>query len=331
MISPLAAGISWPESQRFLTPSQLGALTRRCTTGFARLCRNMRIDDDLTPYLERLYLPLGAWLARRRTAQAEGLVVGVCGSQGSGKSTMSRLLEFTLREGLELPTARLSIDDIYLTREDRETLASRVHPLFRTRGVPGTHDIELGLRTLRRLRSQPAGGSTSIPSFDKATDTRRARAEWPRHEGRAEVILFEGWCVGACDQEPGSLLEPVNDLERREDPERTWRTRVNDALAGEYRALFDLLDVLILLEVDSMDRVFEWRRLQERKLAEQLRDEGIDPAGLSVMSGPQIDRFVMHYERLTRHILKEMPSRADIVLSIDDRHQISGVRINRPI
>jgi len=44
-----------------------------------------------------------------------------------------------------------------------------------------------------------------------------------------------------------------------------------------------------------------------------------------------VDRFVMHYERLTRHILAEMPGRADIVLDLDESHSAARVHINKPI
>jgi D-glycerate 3-kinase len=36
-----------------------------------------------------------------------------------------------------------------------------------------------------------------------------------------------------------------------------------------------------------------------------------------VMSDVQLHRFVAHYERLTRHILQEMPQRAHLVAPLD--------------
>jgi D-glycerate 3-kinase len=34
------------------------------------------------------------------------------------------------------------------------------------------------------------------------------------------------------------------------------------------------------------------------------------------MDEPALDRFLMHYERLTRWTLEEMPARADVVIEI---------------
>ena len=37
-------------------------------------------------------------------------------------------------------------------------------------------------------------------------------------------------------------------------------------------------------------------------------------------------RFIMHYERLTRWILQEMPARADIVVRLGPDHEVLGIR-----
>ena len=186
-----------------------------------------------------------------------------------------------------------------------------------TRGVPFTHDVELGIETIDRLRVQGVGQSTLIPSFDKAIDTRMPRTQWPVCEGPIDIVVFEGWCVGAKPQTEEQLKTPINALERDEDRHQIWRRRSNDALEQDYQALFERFEVLLLLKVDSMQRVFEWRRLQEHKLAEKARESGKDLSTLSVMSDAEVDRFIMHYERITRHLLKEMPERADIVLSLE--------------
>jgi D-glycerate 3-kinase len=170
-----------------------------------------------------------------------------------------------------------------------------------------------------------------IPAFDKATDDRRLREKWPIVSGPVDTIIFEGWCVGALPQPEESLLKPVNDLESSEDPAGTWRAAVNQALAGEYQKLFSLIDVLLLLKVDRMERIFAWRHLQELKLARKAAEAEIAASDLRIMSPVQINRFVMHYERLTRHILTEMPQRADIVLSLDETHNPATVQINKPL
>ena len=203
-----------------------------------------------------------------------------------------------------------------------------MHPLFATRGVPGTHDVALGLDIIGRLTALVEGESVSLPVFDKAIDTRLARDRWRCQRGSVATVLFEGWCVGAVPENEAALVDPVNVLEREEDRDGVWRRTVNEHLRGDYQRLFALMDVLILLRVEGMNRVFEWRRLQEHKLAAAA---AADAADTRIMTDGQVDRFIMHYERLTRHILSEMPDRADIVFDLDESHSAARVHINNPI
>lgn len=317
----------WPPEQRFIDDARLAALAARCRPAFLADCEAMRIDNDLSPLLETLYLPLAAWLRAGRGADDGTRIVGVCGAQGSGKSTFCRLLGTVLAEAFDETPVALSIDDIYETHERRVELAAEVHPLFATRGVPGTHDVALGLDTINRLASLTAGGAVALPVFDKATDTRLGPDRWPTHRGPVSTLLFEGWCVGAVPESEAALREAINDLEREEDRDGLWRRTVNAHLRDDYQALFGLIDVMILLRVEGMHRVFEWRRLQEHKLV-AAGDPGEETR---IMSDAEVDRFVMHYERLTRHILAEMPGRADIVLDLDESHSAARVHINKPI
>jgi D-glycerate 3-kinase len=254
---------------------------------------------------------------------SETLVVGVNGAQGSGKSTLCDFLALVLEEGYGCRVAGFSIDDLYKTRAERERLAREVHPLLATRGVPGTHDVGLGLATLAALKASGPGDTTALPAFDKARDDRRPEAEWPKFRGRPDVIVFEGWCVGTVPQSPDALPEPVNELERDEDADGTWRRHVDRQLQGDYARLFAELDLLVMLEVPGMASVFEWRSLQEEKLAVTLppgeRHRLMDAAG--------IRRFVMHYERLTRHNLETLPGRANLSLRLDAGHSFVEVRL----
>ena len=320
--------MNWPSLQLFLTRERLAALAERCRPAFVAECRAMRIDEDLSPLLESLYLPLAAWLRARRGDDGRAQVVGVCGAQGSGKSTLCRLLGTVLETAFGEPAVALSIDDIYETRERREELAAEVHPLFATRGVPGTHDVALGIDIIGRLISLGEDQAVSLPVFDKATDTRLAPDRWHCQRGPVASVLFEGWCVGAVPENEAALTAPINILEREEDRDGVWRRTVNESLRGDYQRLFALIDVLILLRVDGMHRVFEWRRLQEHKLAAETSAKASDTR---IMTDEQVDRFIMHYERLTRHILSEMPDRANIVFDLDESHSAARVHINNPI
>jgi D-glycerate 3-kinase len=272
---------------------------------------------DPSSTLSTAYAPVIAHIAARGRAHDRPLLVGLCGPQGSGKSTLSSAWHRALTQR-DIATAVLSLDDVYLTREEREALSRRVHSLFLTRGVPGTHDVPLALRTIDALAGE---GKVLLPSFDKALDDRKPLNEWPRASAPVQVILFEGWCVGAIPQPEEALAEPINELERNEDAGGTWRRAVNRALASEYRALFGKLDLLVLLQAPSFDVVYGWRRQQEQAL----RNERGNAA--RVMSDAELARFIQHYERLTRHILDEMPTRADIVVALDALRNVLQVSI----
>ena len=150
-----------------------------------------------------------------------------------------------------------------------------------------------------------SGKPVDLPRFDKAADDRAAER---RHfEGPADVVLFEGWCVGAAPQAAAALRSAVNALERDEDPDGFWRREVNRRLATDYAELFARIDLLVMLKAPDFAAVRANRRLQENKLG----------AGPAVMDAAALDRFLAHYQRLTEHMFAEMPGRADIVYEID--------------
>ncbi len=273
------------------------------------------LPADFRLLIERVHAPLAGRIAAAARAQGSCLTVGLCGAQGSGKSTMAAVLCALLANAGVAATA-LSLDDFYLPRAARLELAGRVHPLLQTRGVPGTHEVSLALQVHAALREP---GMIALPAFDKAQDDRRPREQWPEVRGPAQVILLEGWCVGAVAQAPGELVTPVNALEEEDDAQGLWRRYVNDALAGEYRSWFAQIDFLILLRAPGFEVVHRWRLEQEHKLGERLRSEGGDSS--RVMDDRSIARFISHYERLTRHIHAEMPARADVVFELDEQRR----------
>lgn len=239
------------------------------------------------------------------------LVVGISGAQGSGKSTLAaHLAEQLGQRGIR--TAAFSLDDLYLTRAERQHLGRDVHPLCVTRGVPGTHDVGLGLATLAAL---DRGEAVALPRFDKATDDRAPRSAWPCAPARTEVVLFDGWCVGARPQP--DVGHPINTLEAQEDADGHWRAYSNAALGRDYQDLFARIDLLILLAAPGWEAVAGWREQQEAEL--RLR------GGPSVMSPAEVARFIQHYERLTRWILEEMPHRADLTLQLGPNREVLGL------
>jgi D-glycerate 3-kinase len=248
--------------------------------------------------------PLAARAARLRQARRRTVLLGLCGAQGSGKSTIAAAV-VRLLEDRGLTAVTVSLDDLYLPRSARERLAQEVHPLLITRGPPGTHDPALGRAIQDQLRSP---GRIALPQFDKARDDRAPRNRWRTVATPVDVVLFEGWCVGARAQGLAALAQPVNALEAEEDADGRWRAYVNAQLDGPYQELFSRLHELILLQAPSFEAVLGWRQEQERKL--------IARTGAG-MSDAEVARFVAHYERLTRWIMAEMPERARVVFALD--------------
>ena len=274
----------------------------------------------ITRQLAALYQPIVEAIVHRQVGGPPGFVVGLCGPQGAGKTTGAAVLQGLLK-AMGLRTAILSLDDLYLGRDERLALASQVHPLLATRGPPGTHETALGLALIEGLG---APGRTRMPEFDKATDDRRPDASWPSLEGPFEVILFEGWCVGARPQAPSALVAPINALEETEDAAGVWRTYVNRALGGDYQGLFSHIDFQILLVPPSFEVVAGWRIEQERDLR---RRRAGDPSAARLLTDAQVRRFVQFYERITRHILIEMPDRADVLIRLDESRNATIERL----
>ncbi len=284
-----------------------------------------RLPADYAGTAQECAGPLAERIRRLRTATGRPIIVGISGAQGSGKTTFARFLSKWLGRRMQLSAVCIPLDDVYLTKARRRRLSRRAHPLLATRGVPGTHDVPLARRVLDALTHPGAARKVAVPVFDKATDDRAPEQDWRRVDAPADVVLFEGWCLGARPQAPESLSDPVNELEASEDGNGAWRTGVNDRLRTDYAELFARLDLLIMLRVPSFERVLEWRSLQEDKLRERFRDGPRGDAKPPGMSDAELARFVQHYERLTRHMLKTMPDYADAVIDIDEKHRMTGL------
>jgi D-glycerate 3-kinase len=259
-----------------------------------------------------LYQQILAGLARSIVeSNPRGRVISVSGSQGSGKSTLSAYLVDLLHERYGVTSALLSLDDFYLTRQQRAELAENVHPLLRTRGVPGTHAAALMQQSVSELRS---GGTALVPRFDKSSDDRFPE---PEPVGPVDLVVCEGWCWGAAPQPAAALDNPLNALEREQDPDGAWRRYVNTQLDG-YQSLF-ATDAHIHLQVPSMDVVYAWRWQQEQDLQKT-------GTGSRIMSESEVRAFIAYYERLTRWMLETMPARADVLITLGEDHGIRQVR-----
>ena len=252
--------------------------------------------------------------------------MAINGAQGTGKSTLSRFLSDFFRVSAGLNACVLSLDDLYLSRADRLALGEQVHPLFATRGVPGTHDTDLGMDLIKAFISG-SEGVVRTPRFRKELDDRVEASEWYSVDLPVDIVLFEGWCVSCRAESGDSLSEAINEFEAESDSEGVWRGYVNACLEGVYRDLYALVDHTIMLRVPSFDCILQWRMEQEDKL--RLQCESLaDGAKHHFMSEAELRHFIAHFERLTRWMLKDMPSFADILLDFNADRSFRGLKIN---
>ena len=290
------------------------------------LCRAEELPAGYAASVHDYIAPLAGRIRDLQAAAGRPVIIGIAGAQGSGKSTFALFLANWLTRELGLSSVRLALDDLYFGQAIRATLAASVHPLLATRGVPGTHDVELGRRILDQLTDTTHEDSITLPVFNKASDDRVPEANCPRVATPVDVVLFEGWCVGATPQEPQALTAPVNALEANADLNGAWRRFVNERLGSDYARLFARLDALVMLRVPRFEKVFEWRLEQEHKLRARLREQAPLAAEPGGQTDEQLAVFIMHYERLTRHMLETMPESADTIIDIDDEHRMVAVK-----
>ncbi len=250
------------------------------------------------------------------TSPGDPLIVGLCGTQASGKSTAcEQLAEHFGAAGLNVGT--LSLDDLYMGRTARAELAKSVHPLFATRGPPGTHDVDIGIATLDVIKR---GVPVMLPRFDKRADEPLSSRDWPLLPANCDVLLFEGWCVGVRPVPDMLLAQPINALEADDDADGIWRQYWNAHLAGPTAQLFAQIDRLIYLRPPSFETVYGWRCEQEHRYI------STDQPGTAAaaMTDEEVARFIAHYERLTCWAMDDMPRRADVTIQLDkDRNVVS--------
>ncbi len=270
--------------------------------------------------LTKFYMPISKMIYNKYRINKNTKIIGLSGGQGSGKSTISKILKILLKERYNLETVIFSIDDFYKTLKERKKMSKEIDKLFITRGVPGTHDTKFLFNCLKILKRQKFK-DLLIPKFDKSIDDRCKQKKWNKIKKKPDIVIFEGWCVGAKADANNSLIRPINDLERNRDKSLIWRRKVNYELQNDYKSIFRLIDVLIFLKVPSFKFVYKWRLLQEKKLKKFSK-------GKKTMNKMQIKNFIMFYERITKNMLKNLPSSSDIMVTLDKKHCLKSIKFN---
>ena len=271
-------------------------------------------EDMLKAYL----IPICFWISKK-VINKKTLFVGLAGGQGSGKTTISSIIKIILEKYFKLNVFKISIDDFYKTRKDRANLSKKVHPMLMTRGVPGTHDVKMMLDFFKSIKCKNFK-QIKLPNFNKAIDDRFPQKYWYKIKQRPDVIIFEGWCVGARPELNKTLKKPINSLEKINDPKSVWRNYVNQQLKTRYKALYSQLNCLIYLKAENFDLLQKWRIKQEHKLRLKTKKK----SSHKIMNKEDIINFMQTYQRITQNMFKKMPKYASIILNLNSNHQIKS-------
>ena len=268
--------------------------------------------------LKKNYIPISFWIEKKYKEKGKTLFLGLSGGQGSGKTTITGILKIILNKFFKRNVRVASIDHFYKTLNERNIMSKQIHPLFKTRGVPGTHDIRLVKFFFNNMRKNKFK-EFKIPKFDKSTDDRMKNKYWSKISKKPEIVILEGWCVGAKPQSNSLIKKPINNLEKKEDRRLIWRKQVNEKLKKEYKKVFSMIDHLIFLKVPSFDMVFKWRLLQETKLKKRSH------LNKKIMTYNQIKRFIMFYQRITLQMLKDLSKSASVVMLLKKNHEVKKI------
>ena len=268
--------------------------------------------------LKKNYIPMAFWIEKQYRKKNKTLFLGLSGGQGSGKTTVAGILKIILKNFFEREIYVTSIDDFYKTYNERHKISKNIHPLLKTRGVPGTHEVKLVKKFFYNIKKKKFK-KFKIPKFDKSRDDRFKRRYWPTISKKPEIVIFEGWCIGAKPQTKYLINKPINDLEKNEDKNFISRRYFNKKLKNEYKKIFSFIDHLIFIKIPNFDVVFKWRLLQEKKLRQK------SPLKKKIMSYNDIKRFIMFYERITLQMIKDLSKSASIVMLLKKNHEIKRV------
>ena len=273
---------------------------------------------DKVGKLNKFYLPLSEWIYSVYIKDRKIKIIGLSGGQGSGKSTITRILKFILKKKYGLNLCVFSIDDFYKTKSERKKMSEKDHPLFLTRGVPGTHDIQLLNNILKKFKKKKFK-NLLIPKFDKSIDDRSKKFKWQKIKKRPDIVILEGWCVGATHQKESDLKKPLNSIEKKFDRKLIWRRKVNYYLKNQYKKIFNKIDKLVYLKAPNFSYIYKWRLLQEQKMKLTLKNK-------KTMSKQQVKEFIMYYERITKHMIKNFYKISDMTIFLDKYHRSKKIK-----
>ena len=255
------------------------------------------------PDIEKIYMPLFKKIRSKK-------MIMIAGSQGSGKSSLSELIRVIYKKHYKKKVTIISIDDFYHSIKKRNQISRDIHPLFSVRGVPGTHDITLLRNILWKIKKKQF--PIYLPIFDKTKD---ARKKYRKKISSSDLVILEGWCVGASPLPNDYLFKNINIIEKDSDRQNIWRKNYNRYLK-DYQDLFKLFNYYIYILTPSWENVISWKYKQELKLRSQ-------KSNLKLLS--KLKKFIMYYEKITRWMMKNSKLNCNILIKIDKKQKFQKI------
>ena len=286
--------------------NQLSGVKKKDELIFIQKTLKKITNQDLDiKYIEKNYLKILFKLKFKKK-------IMVAGSQGSGKSSLSKLIKLYLEKFYNKSVVIISMDDFYLSKKQREQLSKNIHPLFLTRGVPGTHDLELLNKKIVQIFNKKF--PVYLPIFDKVTDTRKRTY---RKVLKGDVIIFEGWCAGAQPVNQNYLQKNFNNLEKDKDKNFIWRNSYNKYL-NEYQKLFSQFNFFIYFQFNHWDHVLNWKYKQELELRDKKKDLGLKK---------YLREFIQYYEKVSKWMHLKVPKYCNILIKLDAHQKIKSINL----
>ena len=286
--------------------NQLSGVKKKDELIFIQKTLKKITNQDLDiEYIEKNYLKILFKLKFKKK-------IMVAGSQGSGKSSLSKLIKLYLEKFYNKSVVIISMDDFYLSKKQRTQLSKNIHPLFLTRGAPGTHDFELLNRKIMQIFDKEF--PVYLPIFDKVTDTRKRTY---RKVLKGDVIIFEGWCAGAQPVNQSYLQKNFNNLEKYKDKNFIWRNSYNEYL-NEYQKIFSQFNYFIYFQFNQWSHVLDWKYKQELELRDKKKDLALKK---------YLKEFIQYYEKVSKWMHLKVPKYCNILIKLNAHQKIKSIKL----
>jgi D-glycerate 3-kinase len=286
--------------------SQLSGVNKKDELIFIQKTLKKITSQDLDmEYIEKNYLKILFKLKSKKE-------IMIAGPQGSGKSSLSKLIKLYLEKFYDKSVIIISMDDFYLSKKQRTQLSKNIHPLFLTRGVPGTHDLGLMNKKIKQILNKEF--PIYLPIFDKVSDTRKRTY---KKVLKADVIIFEGWCAGAQPVNQNYLQKNFNNLEKNKDKNFIWRNSYNKYL-NEYQKIFSKFNYIIYFQFNHWNHVVNWKYKQELELRDKKKDLALKK---------YLKEFVQYYEKVSKWMHLKVPKYCNILIKLDAHQKIKSINL----